>query len=432
MAGCIAEIKAAHGALPLVALHDTDVQHGPDQWRCYSPTSLDASKTRYTNGKLYCTHDAALGDVLEACPETTLWENGANATSCFRIPNVIRIDGGVLLAFAEARRLSCSDSGPKALAMRRSTDSGATWEPTRFLVEDPATLKDGLNLGASVYDATTKQVFVHYGVCGHTCRPAGTTFVLASSDLGETWTRSNLTAMVVAAGWGMINAGPGTGVQLASGRLAVAVWGRRLSAPGEAEGGVAALLSDDHGASWRLGAPVLADARHAPNECQLAALTDGSLLMNVRDARNNGCHCRLTTTSANGGDAWSTFEEVPTLTGPICQASMISVRDGGNATGGGVGGGKAVLFFSGPQYLEGRQDGYIKASVDEGETFWLRGSRLDDAAQPGFAYSGLVDLGSSSSSSTRVLGVVYEAVGRVVFKIVTVDYSDLLPSVKYE
>ena len=57
--------------------------------------------------------------------------------------------------------------------------------------------------------------------------------------------------MVVAAGWGMINAGPGTGVQLPSGRLAVSVWGRRLSAPSKSTGGVAALLSDDAGATWR-------------------------------------------------------------------------------------------------------------------------------------------------------------------------------------
>ena len=47
LAQCIAEIRAQHGSLPLKALHDTSAQHGPDEWRCYSPTCLDAGGTRY-------------------------------------------------------------------------------------------------------------------------------------------------------------------------------------------------------------------------------------------------------------------------------------------------------------------------------------------------------------------------------------------------
>jgi hypothetical protein len=117
-----------------------------------------------------------------------------NGTACYRIPNVLSLAPApnrgdsssvsaaqpVLLVFAEARRNSCSDSGPKSLAMRRSEDGGRTWEPTQFLVTDPPSAKDGLNLGASVWDYETETVFVHYGVCGHACAPNGSTYVLAS------------------------------------------------------------------------------------------------------------------------------------------------------------------------------------------------------------------------------------------------------------
>ena len=33
---------------------------------------------------------------------------------------------------------SCNDGGPKRIAMRRSPDSGATWEPTQWIYNDTA------------------------------------------------------------------------------------------------------------------------------------------------------------------------------------------------------------------------------------------------------------------------------------------------------
>jgi len=131
--------------------------------------------------------------------------------------------------------------------MRRSVDGGGTWEPTRFLVSEPSSVKDGLNLGASTFDPDTGTVFLHYGTCGHACRPNGSSWVLSSTDHGVTFgSPASLTDAVVAAGWSMINPGPGTGVHLPAtvtqpARLAVAVWGRRLGSSA-VEGGVAALL----------------------------------------------------------------------------------------------------------------------------------------------------------------------------------------------
>ena len=176
------------------------------------------------------------------------------------------------------------------------------------------------------------------------------------------------------------------------------------------------------------GGRVPASAAHAPNECQLARLANGSLLMNVRDARINGCKCRLFSRSDDAGETWSPLVEQPALTGPICQGSMISVDTGsGNSSSNGSSG--TPLFYSAPLSLEGRSDGYLKASVDSGASWWLRGARLDSAADPGFGYSGLVDMGSAGAPHVRQLGVVYEPgngqVG-VNFKIVSVDTSDIL------
>jgi hypothetical protein len=55
-----------------------------------------------------------------------------------------------------------------------------------------------------------------------------------------------------------------------------------------------------------MSAPVLPAAGYGPNECQLAALSNGSLLMNVRDAYSSseGYHGRLFTVSHDRGSTW--------------------------------------------------------------------------------------------------------------------------------
>ena len=87
------------------------------------------------------------------------------------------------------------------------------------------------------------------------------------------------------------------------------------------------------------------------------------------------------------------------------------------------------LLYSSPLNLEERQDGYLRASVDSGATWWVHGPRLDAAAAPGFGYSGLVELGGGDAASWEWdVGVVYEpAGGGVAFQVVAVDLSSLRP-----
>src|SRR5690606_34423430 len=49
--------------------------------------------------------------------------------ACYRIPALIRAKDGTLIAFAEARKNSCSDTGDIDLVMKRSSDNGETWGP---------------------------------------------------------------------------------------------------------------------------------------------------------------------------------------------------------------------------------------------------------------------------------------------------------------
>ncbi|HEY9362881.1 MAG TPA: sialidase family protein, partial [Chitinophagaceae bacterium] len=62
--------------------------------------------------------------------------NATHGYSCFRIPALIKIVSGDMLAFAEGRKNSCDDNGNIDLVMKRSSDNGKTWTDFKVLVDN--------------------------------------------------------------------------------------------------------------------------------------------------------------------------------------------------------------------------------------------------------------------------------------------------------
>jgi len=58
---------------------------------------------------------------------TDVFQKGQDEYACFRIPAIVQSKTGILLAFAEARKNSCSDTGDIDLILKRSEDGGRTW-----------------------------------------------------------------------------------------------------------------------------------------------------------------------------------------------------------------------------------------------------------------------------------------------------------------
>jgi len=106
-------------------------------------------------------YDAALTDAqvkrlagAAPLPTRALFDTGYHGARSYRIPSLLTLDSGVILAGAD-QRVSIPNDAPNDinLVMRRSLDGGATWEEMRTLLSLPGTGA----LGASLIDSVLVQ-----------------------------------------------------------------------------------------------------------------------------------------------------------------------------------------------------------------------------------------------------------------------------------
>lgn len=303
--------------------------------------------------------------------ETVVFRSETEGYNTFRIPAIVRAPNGDLLAFAEGRKNSRSDTGDIDLLLKRSGDGGKTWGPIQVLWDDGTNTcgnpcpvvdeKTGRILLLSTHNlGHDKEDEIRYGKS----RAGRSVWLLESKDNGATWTQAvNITKTTKQPDWTWYATGPGIGIQIKHGPHA-----GRLVIPsdhnftdkqtGKSVHASHAIYSDDHGATWQLGGTIHPDM----NECQVAELFDGqgTLLMDMRSYR--GLAQRAQSRSEDGGATWSEAVDVPVLVEPVCQASILRWENAGAGRPG-------WLLFCNPADAKKRRNLTVRASADHGATW---------------------------------------------------------------
>jgi sialidase-1 len=201
-------------------------------------------------------------------------------------------------------------------------------------------------------------------LCRRTAEGTRTAWVANSEDDGLTWSKPReITAAAKKPEWGYFATGPGVGIQLQQpphrGRLVIPcnyTVQPDMKHPEQFKWGSHAILSDDHGATWRLGGVV---PGFDVDECQVVELADGDLLINMRSHVHG---CRAAALSKDGGESWGEPWYDKTLIDSDCQGSILCYR---NAEAGG----RDRIVFSNAANAKSRDHMTVRLSGDEGKSW---------------------------------------------------------------
>lgn len=363
---------------------------------------------------------ACLGPIAAGAANfdaVTVFRNGSDGYNVFRIPALIKAANGDLLAFCEAR--TGGDASQIDLVVKRSSDHGKTWGPLEIVQnhrdfrslfgDDPPPITVGNP--APVVDQLDPQ---HPGrIWLPFTLENDRVFVIYSDDHGHSWSQPrDITKDVKRDSWGWYATGPVHSIQLQRGKhrgRLVVPCDHRIGNKGADKGplGAHAVFSDDHGASWQLGAvdDTYDDGLNA-NETTVIELNDGRLYFNTRDQNGAAAGTRGAAYSSDGGQTFDRAEQAayrwfvpagPPLDPPVVQCAVLraaSVADGGP---------RNLILFSGPDEDgptgKGRSDLRLRYSTDETES-WHDGPLIHEGPA---AYSDMVELAAGS------FGIVFEA-----------------------
>ncbi|MER7879286.1 sialidase family protein [Streptomyces solisilvae] len=335
---------------------------------------------------------------------------GTEGYASYRIPAVVLTHAGTVLAFAEGRVDSSADYGHIDLVLKRSADGGRTWGALQIVARNedgtagnpaPVVLDGGPHDGRVLLvhirsAASATEDRIRRGeVSAADGRRVWLTY---SDDDGGSWSGAReITASTKRPEWRWYATTPGHALQLRYGAHAgrIVIPGNHSlppTVPGDdgTEGrynGGHDLLSDDDGATWRIGyVDDNPDGYVNVNETTAAQLPDGRVYFNTRtDAEAPGNRA-----DAHSGDGGATldlpFRPQAGLVAPVVEGSVLHLGE------------PDALLFSGPADPAYRALMTVRTSHDGGVT-WRPTHTVNGLPA---AYSDLVRLDDAT------VGLLYE------------------------
>jgi sialidase-1 len=363
---------------------------------------------------------------------TVVFKSGSEGHKSYRIPAVICLPDGQLLAFAEGRVNGSNDFGDINIVLKRSKDNGKTWG-TISTVVDYEKLQAGNP--APVVDLTDPlfpggRIFLFYNTGnnyesevrkGNGYREV---WYKTSSDGGGTWSDAvNITVQVhrpfqpginsaysFKEDWRSYANTPGHAMQFTNGlyrgRILVAAnhsSGNPLKDWGDYASHV--FYTDDHGKTFRLGQTLKIPGS---NEASASEISGNGLILSARNQKGD-IKARIVALSANGGETWDSIWTDKFLPDPVCEGSILPVGEEN---------GKFILAFCNPASTKNRDYLTLRISHDEGR-MWTTIILVDRSSDPRnsadyTAYSDIVAI------SPGEIGILYERANysEIVFKVV--------------
>ena len=357
--------------------------------------------------------------LVLAQTETLVFRSGAEGHATYRIPAIISLPNGDLLAFAEGRVNGSDDFGDVNLVLKRSQDQGLTWSGLETIMD-----YDSLQAGnpapvVDLFDPNYPEgvVFLFYNTGNNheydirMNRGVREVWLMKSFDLGKTWeTPENITLQVHKpnnptfnpsytnpADWRHYANTPGHAFQFSSGKYKGRIVVAANHSVGDAMDQFAeyqahSFSTSDHGKTFQLSESV---SIPGSNESIAAPLSRDRMIMSVRNQKGD-IRSRILAYSSDGGMTWDEAYFEPQLPDPVCQGSILDI---------GIENGKTILAHSNASDPKNRNNLSIKISWDEGKT-WAKTLVIDRMDVPKnqswTAYSDLVQLGDSR------LGILYE------------------------
>lgn len=345
--------------------------------------------------------------------------SGTEGHKTYRIPAMIGLPNGTLLAFCEGRVSGAGDFGDINIVLKRSVDGGKSWGSLNTVVD-----YDALQAGnpAPVVDMTDPdhpkgRIFLFYNTGnnhenevrkGNGLREV---WYKTSTDGGITWSEGvNITTQVHRPNMPGVNRGynfqedwrsyantPGHAMQFTGGKYAGRIFIAANHSAGEPQAqfrdyAAHGFYTDDHGKSFHIGQSVNIPGS---NESMAAELSGGQLMMNIRNQRGD-IRSRIVAISTSGGEQWDTAYFDHNLPDPVCQGSILTLGKKGK---------KNILAFCNAADTARRDNLTLRISFDEGRK-WDKQFEIDKSdgrtKEDQAAYSDLVILDKNT------LGILYE------------------------
>ncbi|MES2276280.1 MAG: sialidase family protein [Bacteroidota bacterium] len=351
--------------------------------------------------------------------DVPVFTSGTEGFKSFRIPAIISLPGGDLLAFAEGRVNGAGDFGNIKIVTKKSADKGKTWEAIKIAV-----VNDTLQAGnpCPVVDVTDPKypkgrIFLFYNTGnaseGKVRKGQGLREVWykTSADGGDTWSAAvNITLQVHRPKQPMVNKdynftedwrsyanGPGHAVQFMSGSYKGRIYVAANHSAGEpqnryADGRAHGFYSDDHGKTFKLSDDITTPGG---NEAMAVVLSGNKLMINARNQLGN-IKQRIVAISSNGGKSWDKTYFDSQLPDPVCQGSILNI---------GRIGGKSILAFCNAADTVNRNNLTLRISFDEGKTWPVSKPVAKNPANDKGDYSAYSDIVKLSDNN---IGVLYE------------------------